>query len=130
MANRKQDLKILLVEDQPIVMQVHTKMLEDLGYRPDGAETAAAALAAAAAKSYDVIFMDIGLPDGNGIDVTRQIMMQSSQHQPMVVGITAYLVDDVRDQCLASGMQQVLNKPVRYQTLDDILIRHLQPHVA
>ena len=129
MTSNKANLKVLLVEDQPIIMQVHTKMLTDLGFKPDGAETAAQAISLAR-NQYDIIFMDIGLPDGNGISVTKEIFAQSLSHKPIVVGITAYALDDVRQECLEAGMQQVLNKPVSQSTLETILLQYLQPQLV
>jgi CheY-like chemotaxis protein len=114
-------LKILLVEDERIAMIVHSKMLEKLGYIPDSAEDGQAALALAA-NGYDVILMDIGLPDMTGIEATAAIRQrEDGSHKAHIVGVTAYVLEEVEEKCLAAGMDKVIAKPMSAEKLVEIL---------
>lgn len=114
-------LKILLVEDERIAMIVHSKMLEKLGYLPDTAEDGQAALASAA-NGYDVILMDIGLPDMTGIEATAEIRQrENGSHRAHIVGVTAYVLEEVKEKCLAAGMDEVIVKPMSIEKLVEIL---------
>lgn len=117
----KKPLKILLVEDERIAMLVHRTMLEKLGYSPDTAEDGQSALAWSA-NNYDVIFMDIGLPDMSGIEVTAEIRQrENSLNHARIIGLTGFLIEEVEAKCLAAGMEEVIAKPVSVEKLSQIL---------
>src|SRR5690242_11252050 len=97
-------LKVLLVEDEPIARLVNTRLLEDLGYKPDIATTGEEAVKMAS-DNYDVIFMDIGLPGINGLEATSQIraLEEVSGNKAKIIALTAYSINEYKDKCLNSG---------------------------
>lgn len=113
-------LKVLLVEDEKIALMVHKRMVEQLGYQLDVAEDGQQALALAF-NGYGVILMDIGLPDMTGIEVTAQIRHHEKGSSVRIVGLTAYLQEEVEGQCLAAGMDEVITKPVTIEKLSELL---------
>lgn len=127
MAAPNRQLKILLVEDESIPMFVHKSMLEQMDYQPDTAENGEEAVALCTSNYYDVIFMDIGLPDINGIEVTarlRKIEAENNEQKQraQVIGLTAYSVKEVQDKCKEAGMDKVFAKPVTPELLKATLI--------
>ncbi len=121
MAAIQNEFKILLVEDQPIVLKIHKMMLEEIGYRPDTAENGQQAIIMAQADQYGLILMDIGLPDINGIEAALQIKQTERGKATPIVALTAYAVQDVKKQCLAAGMDKVLSKPMTSEMLRRLL---------
>lgn len=114
-------LKVLLVEDEKIALMVHKRMVEQLGYQLDVAEDGQKALALVS-NGYDVILMDIGLPDMTGMEVTAKIRQrEGGTHKAYIVGVTAYMLEEVEEQCLAAGMDGVIAKPMSAEKLAEIL---------
>ncbi|VVB72893.1 putative methanogenesis regulatory protein FilR2 [uncultured archaeon] len=123
-ATEKHDLAILLVEDNPVNQKVATVMLKRLGYTTDVAVSGSEALQALEHKSYDLILMDIQMPDMDGLETTCRIRERNtSQGQPCVVAMTAYALDDDRDEFVQAGMNDYLSKPIRMEELRRILDR-------
>jgi len=119
----KKGLKILLVEDESIPMLVHQMMLTELGHTPDKAEDGQKALDLAC-KNYDLILMDIGLPDINGFEVTlriRQMEYKQERARAYIVALTAYSLVEIREECLVAEMDEVILKPVAAQRLQELL---------
>ena len=118
--NTKKTVKILLVEDNLMVMKVNKMLLNDLGYEPDTAETGNQAVEMAA-NNYDLIFMDIGLPDIDGIQATAKIRQAEKATKKKkltpIIELTAYSREEVLEKCLAVGMNDVLNKPANCEEL-------------
>jgi CheY-like chemotaxis protein len=115
-------LKVLLVEDEKIAAVVHSKMLEGLGYRPDVAENCQEALTLAA-NNYDVILMDVGLPDISGIDIAAKIRQSEGSRWAYIVGVTGYMREEVEAQCLMAGMEEVITKPLSVEKLCQLLTK-------
>lgn len=114
MAPRK--LRLLLAEDHPVNQRVATLMLQKLGITPDIVDNGAAAVAAAQATAYDIILMDIQMPELDGLEATRRIRAQA-QHQPRIIAMTASaMLSDVQD-CRDAGMDGFVSKPVRPEDL-------------
>ncbi len=118
----KQYLTILLVEDEPIPMLIHQLMLADLGYKKvDTAKNGQQALCLSA-NQYDLILMDIGLPDLNGFEVTSNIRQKEySNKQAYIVGLTAYSLEEIKNKCLMTGMDEVISKPITAVQLRQLL---------
>jgi CheY-like chemotaxis protein len=123
MSAQAKPLKILLVEDNPIAAMVNSKLLEELGYKPDTAVNGTEAINMAD-NHYDLIFMDIGLPDINGIAASAEIRRreQEGQKHARIVALTAYKSEEVRDNCLKSGMNDVATKPISSEQLQKIIM--------
>ena len=115
MAPNEATLHILLVEDEPINQKVVQFMLDNLGCQYDSASTGNAALALAKKNRYDLILMDIQLPDINGIEVTEQLRAQGITTP--IIATTAYSFDDELQGFITSGMNDVLLKPFRQEQI-------------
>ena len=113
---------VLLVEDSPIVQVAHRAMLKSIGCRVDVARNGAEALQLSENK-YDIIFMDVGLPDISGIEVTAKIRGRDSNNKNSVpiVALTTHEESDIHKQCLEAGMNKVEMKPISLDKLKKII---------
>jgi len=117
-------LRILLAEDNPINQKVACKMLERLGYRADTAVNGCEVLEAMTRRSYDVILMDMQMPEMDGPEATRQIRRRWPQAaQPRIIAMTANAMSGDRAECLRAGMDDYLCKPVAAHLLAAALAR-------
>lgn len=112
--------KVLLVEDDPLIQYLHHYLLSDLGYEVDVAKNAAESLALAR-HSFDLILLDIGLPDLNGIEVAKKIRIYPNHINTPIFAVTAYADPATEKDCLKAGVTRVLHKPVERNTLAEIL---------
>jgi signal transduction histidine kinase/CheY-like chemotaxis protein len=117
-------MTILLVEDNAINQQVALGLLAKLGHTADVADDGATGLSLAASRVYDLILMDMNLPDMDGLETTRKIraLPPPARHTP-IVALTANAMSDDRDACMAAGMDDFLSKPVRRDNLRTVLER-------
>jgi signal transduction histidine kinase/HPt (histidine-containing phosphotransfer) domain-containing protein len=114
-------LRILLVDDNAINQKVAARILGLIGYQPDLAENGRKALAALDEKNYDLVFMDLMMPEMDGLEATRNI--RERQKNPgahpnyrgriIVIAMTAHAMQSDRDKCIAAGMDDYLSKPIR-----------------
>jgi PAS domain S-box-containing protein len=112
-------LSVLVVEDNPVNQRVASLMLQRLGYRADLAGNGLEAVEAAARRRYDLILMDVQMPEMDGLQATRAICARTvGLDRPRIVAMTANASTLDREQCLAAGMHDFLTKPVR---TDDLL---------
>lgn len=120
-------LQILLAEDNPANVKLIVTLLQKQGHSVDVAEDGVQAVAQADAKKYDLILMDVRMPNKNGLDATRDIRSGSGpcQKQP-IFALTANATEADREACLAAGMSGFLNKPLRARELYDILDHYSQ----
>ena len=115
-------LRVLLAEDHPVNQRVALGLLRHLGVEADVVETGRAAVAAVAGGRYDVVLMDVQMPEMDGLDATRAIRA-SGGPQPAIVALTANAVAGDAERCRAAGMDDYLVKPVRLDALRDALAR-------
>ncbi|NLH83510.1 MAG: response regulator [Phyllobacteriaceae bacterium] len=118
-------LDVLVVEDTEVNALVARGLLERAGHRPMIVSTGEAAVAAAGARDFDVVLMDIRLPDIDGLETTRRIRRLADPRRaavPIVAASAQALPADV-DACLAAGMNDFLGKPFRARRLEDLLRR-------
>lgn len=115
---------VLLVEDEKIVQMVFSSLLKKFGCKVTLAETGKEALEKANSNGYDMIFMDIGLPDMRGTDVTAEIRHSEKDTHTPIVAVTGYSIGDVKDECDAAGIDAIYNKPVSINELKNILIKY------
>jgi CheY-like chemotaxis protein len=119
-----QDLRILLAEDNPINQKVALAMLKHLGYRADVVKNGKDLLKNLEQKSYDVIFMDIQMPEIDGLEATRLIRSRVPfAQQPRIIAMTAYTLEGDRERCLDAGMDGYISKPVKMEELKAALER-------
>ena len=114
--------KVLVVEDNFLIQYTTQKTLENLGCRVDIANTGKQALILAKQNYYNLIFMDIELPDLSGLEITREIRQGKywSKGSPIVV-ITSHTENEIKKECMLSGTNEVLTKPVYSQKFEDLL---------
>jgi len=113
----KSALSILLAEDNPVNQKVALSMLKRLSYRADVAANGLEVLSILKRNDYDVIFMDIQMPEMDGIDATRHIREMDLKRQPYIIAMTAYALDGDREEFLKSGMNDYLSKPIHIDEL-------------
>jgi signal transduction histidine kinase/ActR/RegA family two-component response regulator len=117
--------RILLVEDNPVNQKVATRILAKLGYAPAIANQGREALALLLREKFDLVLMDIEMPEMDGPTATQALRAQGdSASQPVVVALTAHAIAEERSRCLAAGMDGFLTKPIRVEELTDLLSRY------
>jgi len=120
-------LRILLVEDVAVNQKVARQMLQRLGYRADVANNGQEALESLGRKSYQVVFMDVQMPEMDGLEATRRIRAEwSSACQPWIIAMTAHAMQGDREQCLQVGMNDYISKPIRPEALVQALTTYAQ----
>jgi len=117
------DLRILLAEDNKVNQRVGLLLLDRLGYRADVAGNGQEVLEAMQRVPYDVVLMDVQMPEMDGLEATRRIRARTDIAQPRIVAMTAGAFADDRERCLAAGMDDYLAKPVRLGELAAVLVR-------
>jgi len=119
-------LDILLAEDNPVNQKLATRLLEKRGHRVVVTSNGRDALSELAKRSYDLVLMDVQMPEMDGLEATmvlRNKERNTEDHQP-IVAMTARAMKGDRERCLAAGMDGYLTKPVRPRELDEMLERY------
>ena len=127
--SRKQDLsnslRILLVEDTAYNQIIALKFLEKLGYQADLAVNGLEVLKALEYKFYDLILMDIQMPEMDGLETTRRIRLKEKEtmaiNKVKIVAMTANTMSEDRENCIQIGMDDFIGKPIRINELDALL---------
>lgn len=115
-------VQVLVVEDDPTTRDVVLLMLDRLGYQADAVGDGLEALAVTRAQPYDVILMDLQLPEMDGMEATRRIRSElPASLQPTVVAMTADATTELQALCLQTGMDEYLTKPIRIRELAVVL---------
>lgn len=123
-------LRILLVEDNTVNQRVAIRMLERLGYRADVVGNGLEAISALRRQPYDVVLMDIQMPEMDGLEATRLIRQEwSSPNQPWIIAMTAFARASDREECLQAGMNSYLSKPIDMMSLRSKLSECCVPQV-
>lgn len=117
--------RILLVDDEPINLEVACTLLEDAGLLVDTADNGHAAVERALTTPYAIILMDIQMPKLNGLEATRQIREFSDHRNTPILAMTANAFVEDRTRCLESGMQDFLIKPFSPAALFSVLVKYL-----
>ncbi|NHC35623.1 response regulator [Scytonema millei] len=115
-------LNILLAEDNTVNQKVALLMLQQMGYRADVANNGLEVLAALQRQPYDVVLMDVQMPEMDGLEAARQICQRwFHPHKPRIVAMTANAMQGDREACLYAGMDDYLTKPVKIEHLAQAL---------
>jgi CheY-like chemotaxis protein len=122
---RNHPLRILLAEDNVVNQKVAIHILQRMGYRADVAANGLEVLAAISQQTYDLIFMDMQMPEMDGIETTKQIYNYWEKgrlaQKPRIVAMTANAMQGDREICLAAGMDDYLSKPIHNSELVRVL---------
>jgi signal transduction histidine kinase/CheY-like chemotaxis protein len=117
-------LRVLVAEDNVVNQKVVMAMLSHLGYRADLVANGLEAVEAVRRVAYDVVFMDLQMPELDGVGATREILAEHVRdRRPRIVALTANAYDEDREACLAAGMDDYVSKPLKTETLEAALLR-------
>ena len=117
-------LRILLAEDNAMNQMVALRLLDQLGYRADVASNGLETLEALERRPYDVVLMDVQMPELDGLDASRRICERwPAEVRPRIIAMTANALPEDRDACFAAGMDDYVAKPIRPNELAEALSR-------
>jgi len=122
-------LRILLAEDNAFNIKLAVRLLERMGYRTDLAENGVAALEAVERAVYDLVLMDVQMPEMDGLEASRQIRSRWPDRQIHIIAMTANAMEGDREACLAAGMNDYLAKPIRPEELTAALLAAPSPGI-
>ena len=116
-------LRILLVEDNAVNQKLALRLLSRMGYRADVAANGLEAIDAVERQPYDIVLMDVQMPEMDGLEATRHIVDNvEATRRPWIVAMTANAMDGDREQCIEAGMQGYISKPIRVEELVEALL--------
>jgi CheY-like chemotaxis protein/anti-sigma regulatory factor (Ser/Thr protein kinase) len=121
------DLMFLVAEDNPVNQKVAIHMLRQLGIEADIVSNGREAIEALAKCQYDIVFMDVQMPEIDGLEASS-LIRTSSGHQPYIIAMTANAMIEDREACIAAGMDDFVAKPVRIEDLHAALSLALSKH--
>ena len=115
-------LRILLAEDNVVNQKLALRILQQMGYRADLASNGIEAVESVERQAYDVVLMDVQMPEMDGLEASRRITAKwPAGERPRIVAMTANAMQGDRDMCLAAGMDDYLTKPIRVERLVEAL---------
>lgn len=118
-------LKILVAEDNKVNQKIAQKIFQNLGYAIDIVPNGKEVLSRLETEKYDVIFMDILMPEMDGLEATEKICQNfSKEHRPVIIAMTANAMEGDRENCLKVGMDDYLTKPVKIDQLTELIVDH------
>jgi DNA-binding NarL/FixJ family response regulator len=125
----RRNIRILVAEDNPINQKVVSRMIKGLGHRADVAGNGLEVLDAIQRQTYDIVLMDVQMPEMDGLDATRKIRtILPGPDGPWIVAMTANAMHGDEDVCLQAGMDAYLAKPIRLADLELSLERWSESH--
>ena len=111
-------LKILVAEDNPVNQKLTLRVLKGMGYNADLAKNGLKVLEALHSFRYDLLFMDVHMPELDGLDTTRRIMQEfPRESRPAIIAMTADAMEGDKEKCLEAGMDDYISKPVNLAAL-------------
>ena len=117
-------LRVLVADDNPINVRVGQSVLRKLGYNADAAANGLEVLSALERRAYDILFLDVQMPELDGLETARQICARwSRDKRPRIIAMTGAALRGDRERCLAAGMDDYISKPVRVQELQAAIER-------
>jgi CheY-like chemotaxis protein len=117
-------LRVLLAEDNVVNQKLALRLLEQMGYRADLASNGLEAVESVERQEYDVVLMDVQMPEMDGLEASRRICGKwQAGERPRIVAMTANAMDGDRELCLEAGMDDYVTKPIRVDQLVEALGR-------
>jgi CheY-like chemotaxis protein len=115
-------LRILLAEDNVVNQKLALRLLQQMGYRADLAGNGVEAVQSVARQVYDVVLMDLQMPEMDGLEASRQITSRwEAGQRPRIVAMTANAMQGDREMCIEAGMDDYITKPIRVEALVEAL---------
>ena len=123
-------LRILVAEDNLVNQKLALRLLAQMGYRADVAANGIEAIESVARQPYDLVLMDVQMPEMDGLEATREIVRRHPAARPRIVAMTANAMQGDREECLAAGMDDYVTKPIRVEALVQAMLAAapLAPH--
>jgi signal transduction histidine kinase/DNA-binding response OmpR family regulator len=115
--SKQHPLRILIAEDNQINQKLALRILGQMGDRADVASNGLEAVESIQRQTYDVILMDVQMPEMDGLDATRAIRKLSEVRQPRIIAMTANALEGDRELCIQAGMDDYISKPIRVHEL-------------
>jgi CheY-like chemotaxis protein len=115
-------LRILLAEDNVVNQKLALRLLQQMGYRADLASNGIEAIESVERQTYDVILMDVQMPEMDGLEASRRINARWNSDRPRIVAMTANAMQGDREMCIAAGMDDYITKPIRVERLVEALV--------
>ena len=121
-------LRVLVAEDNPVNQKVALRFLARLGYQALIAGNGREALQILDEQRYDLVLMDMQMPEMDGLTATREIRLRyPAARQPRIFALTANAVTGDRERCLEAGMDDYLSKPFKLETIEQLILKHFRP---
>ena len=120
---QRHPLKILLAEDNVVNQKVALKILDRMGYRADVASNGKEAVEAVKRQPYDVVLMDVQMPEMDGVEATTRIRQRQGENRPWIIALTANALQGDKEKYLGVGMDDYLSKPIKLEELSGALSR-------
>ena len=114
-------MDILIAEDNPVNQKLIERIITKLGYVANVMNNGLEAVNEIQRRNYDIVLMDIQMPEMDGYEATRTIRKLENIQQPYIIAMTANALSEDRDICLSHGMDNYISKPMKLDTLVDIL---------
>jgi CheY-like chemotaxis protein len=118
--SKQYPMRILVAEDNVVNQKLTERVLSKLGYVPEIVVNGQLAIEATAREGFDMILMDVQMPEMDGLEATR-LIRKSAMKQPIIVAMTANAMQGDRDICIEAGMDDYISKPVKLEILIEVL---------
>jgi len=117
-------LSILAAEDNPVNQKLLLRVLKEIGYEADVVPNGVEVMNAVKRKQYSIIFMDVHMPEMDGLEATRLIMsVVPRERRPVIIAVTADALEGDREKCMQAGMDDYITKPIRIADIQGVLQR-------
>ncbi|MBI1769742.1 MAG: response regulator [Bacteroidetes bacterium] len=118
--SEKYPMRILVAEDNPVNQRLAERVLNKLGYTPNMVVTGKEALEAQNKNQYDIILMDVQMPEMDGLEATRKIRSNQNE-QPVIIAMTANAMKSDQEDCIQAGMDDYISKPIKLDHLVNLI---------